>query len=120
MELTAGGWITLALVNAGLAEQKNRSRATWFVLSLLIGPLATAMIVIWPAAEAAGPSVRLTPGMLLACAIVLAAAAVAAAVFALISSDWVLWVACGVAALGAVAFAARRAWADAVPTDPRR
>jgi uncharacterized membrane protein len=41
----------LALVNAGLAEQKNRSRLRWFVVSLLLGPLATALIVIWPRVE---------------------------------------------------------------------
>ncbi|TQL42856.1 hypothetical protein FB468_0865 [Leucobacter komagatae] len=38
-------WITLALVNAGLAEQKNRSRFSWFLLSLLLGPFATFYIV---------------------------------------------------------------------------
>lgn len=52
-------WITLALVNAGLAEQKNRSRWAWFLISLLLGPLATVMIVIWrapvPAASALSP-----------------------------------------------------------------
>lgn len=39
---------SIALVNAGLAEQKGRSRWAWFLLSLILGPLATAMIVIWP------------------------------------------------------------------------
>lgn len=38
-------WITLALVNAGLAEQKDRSRWNWFLLSLLLGPFATWYIV---------------------------------------------------------------------------
>ncbi|GAA1318698.1 hypothetical protein ACFSWE_07030 [Leucobacter albus] len=38
-------WITLALVNAGLAEQKNRSRWAWFLLSLFFGPFATFYIV---------------------------------------------------------------------------
>ncbi|SEB50283.1 hypothetical protein SAMN04489806_0886 [Paramicrobacterium humi] len=42
-----GGWLTLALVNAGLAEQKGRSRLGWFLLSLLLGPIATALIVVW-------------------------------------------------------------------------
>jgi hypothetical protein len=46
----AGGgvWFALALVNAGLAEQKNRSRLNWFVVSVILGPLATALIVVWP------------------------------------------------------------------------
>jgi len=38
----------LALVNAGLAEQKGRSRLAWFLVSLLLGPLATLLIVVWP------------------------------------------------------------------------
>ncbi|KRF05117.1 hypothetical protein ASH00_11830 [Arthrobacter sp. Soil782] len=49
-------WFTLALINAGLAEQKNRSRGVWFLVSLVVGPLATALIVIWRAPEPAVPS----------------------------------------------------------------
>ncbi|QYM77475.1 hypothetical protein [Leucobacter luti] len=40
-------WGTLALINAGLAEQKGRSRLNWFLLSLVFGPIATALIVVW-------------------------------------------------------------------------
>ena len=32
------GWGTLALINAGLAQGKNRSGMNWFLLSLLLGP----------------------------------------------------------------------------------
>jgi biotin transporter BioY len=39
------GWGTLALVNAGLAQGKNRSGLTWFLLSLLLGPIATFILV---------------------------------------------------------------------------
>ena len=39
------GWGTLALVNAGLAQGKNRSGLTWFFLSLLLGPIATFVLV---------------------------------------------------------------------------
>ncbi|PPB50134.1 hypothetical protein C4K88_05570 [Arthrobacter pityocampae] len=46
----------LALVNAGLAEQKNRSRGIWFLVSLLLGPFATALIVVWPAPKPVPPS----------------------------------------------------------------
>ena len=42
---------SIALVNAGLAEQKGRSRWIWFLLSLILGPLATAIIVIWPSPQ---------------------------------------------------------------------
>lgn len=40
-------WFTLMLINAGLAEQKGRSRMNWFLLSVLLGPIATALIVVW-------------------------------------------------------------------------
>lgn len=45
----AVGWGTLALINAGLAQVKGRSGLNWFLLSVLLGPLATALIVVWPA-----------------------------------------------------------------------
>lgn len=41
----AVGWGTLALINAGLAQSKGRSRLTWFLVSLLLGPIATFIIV---------------------------------------------------------------------------
>jgi len=41
------GWGTLALINAGLAQSKHESGLVWFCISLLLGPLATLMIVIW-------------------------------------------------------------------------
>lgn len=48
---SGGGWFTLALVNAGLAEQKNRSRWNWFLVSLLLGPIATFLVVVWAPPE---------------------------------------------------------------------
>ena len=39
------GWGTLALVNAGLAQGKNRSGLAWFLISVLFGPLATFVLV---------------------------------------------------------------------------
>ena len=39
------GWGTLALINAGLAQGKNRSGLNWFLLSLLLGPIATFILV---------------------------------------------------------------------------
>ena len=35
------GWGTLSLINAGIAQGKNRSGFNWFLLTLLLGPLAT-------------------------------------------------------------------------------
>ena len=42
----AVGWGTLALINAGLAQSKGRSRMAWFLASLLLGPIATFLIVV--------------------------------------------------------------------------
>lgn len=39
------GWGTLALINAGLAQSKRRSGLGWFLLSLLIGPIATVILL---------------------------------------------------------------------------
>jgi hypothetical protein len=41
----AVGWGTLALINAGIAQGKNRSGLAWFLLSLLLGPIATFFLV---------------------------------------------------------------------------
>ncbi len=48
--VTAGygiGWGTLALINAGLAQGKGRSGLAWFFVSLLLGPIATFLIVVF-------------------------------------------------------------------------
>jgi hypothetical protein len=43
------GWGTLALINAGLAQSKNRSEGNWFLISLLLGPVATfALVAMMP------------------------------------------------------------------------
>lgn len=42
----AVGWFTLSLINAGLAQSKGRNGLLWWVLSLLLGPVATFIIVI--------------------------------------------------------------------------
>lgn len=50
----AVGWITLALINAGLAQSKGRSRLGWGLLSLLLGPIATFLIVVLDPKRALG------------------------------------------------------------------
>ena len=45
------GWGTLALINAGLAQGKNRSGLAWFFVSLLLGPVATFLIVVMDRAK---------------------------------------------------------------------
>jgi biotin transporter BioY len=44
----AVGWVTLALINSGLAQGKNRSGIVWFLISLLLGPVATFLVVVLP------------------------------------------------------------------------
>ena len=39
---------TLALINAGLAQAKNRGALGWFLLTLVLGPIATLLIVVLP------------------------------------------------------------------------
>ncbi|MDP8246330.1 MAG: hypothetical protein P9L94_19760 [Candidatus Hinthialibacter antarcticus] len=39
------GWGTLSLINAGLAQSKGRSGLNWFLISLLLGPIATFLLV---------------------------------------------------------------------------
>ncbi|MFC6438937.1 hypothetical protein [Bowmanella sp. JS7-9] len=42
------GWGALALINAGLAQGKERKGLNWFLLSLLLGPVATLLLVLSP------------------------------------------------------------------------
>ena len=41
----AVGWGTLALINAGIAQSKNKKGLNWFLISLLLGPIATFILV---------------------------------------------------------------------------
>ncbi len=41
----AVGWFTLSLINAGLAQSKGHGGLLWWLLSLLLGPIATLVIV---------------------------------------------------------------------------
>lgn len=40
------GWGTLALVNAAIAHAFGRSRLAWLLVSLLLGPIATLILVL--------------------------------------------------------------------------
>ncbi len=42
------GWGTLSLINAGLAQSKGRSGLLWWLVSLVVGPIATFLIVVLP------------------------------------------------------------------------
>ncbi|MDX1967395.1 MAG: hypothetical protein SFV23_09505 [Planctomycetaceae bacterium] len=43
----AVGWMTLTLLNAGLAQSKNRSGLFWWFVSLFLGPVATFLLVVF-------------------------------------------------------------------------
>jgi hypothetical protein len=43
----AVGWGTLSLINAGPAQSKNHSGLLWWLVSLLLGPIATFLIVVF-------------------------------------------------------------------------
>jgi formate hydrogenlyase subunit 3/multisubunit Na+/H+ antiporter MnhD subunit len=45
------GWGTLALINAAIAQSKNRRGSTWLVASVFLGPVATALLVLLPKYE---------------------------------------------------------------------
>ena len=50
------GWGTLALINAGLAQGKDRSGFGWFCTSLFLGPVATFLIVILDPVPVSNPA----------------------------------------------------------------
>jgi hypothetical protein len=52
----AVGWGTLALLNAGLAQAKGHSRLIWFLLSLVLGPIATLVLVVFMGMKPPAPS----------------------------------------------------------------
>jgi hypothetical protein len=54
----AVGWGTLSLINAGLAQSKNRSGLAWWFVSLFLGPVATFLIVVLDRVE---PTERFVP-----------------------------------------------------------
>jgi len=39
------GWGTLALINANIAQTKGRRGLSWFLVSLIVGPIATFMLL---------------------------------------------------------------------------
>ncbi|MBT1623885.1 MULTISPECIES: hypothetical protein [Curtobacterium] len=42
-------WLSVAMLAGGYARTRNRSAWTWFLLTLLFGPLAVLLLVTWPA-----------------------------------------------------------------------
>lgn len=40
------GWVTLAMIIAGIAQGKNRSGLGWFILGLIGGPIALVILLL--------------------------------------------------------------------------
>lgn len=43
------GWFTLAFINSAIAQSKSRSGILWWVISLILGPIATVILAVIPA-----------------------------------------------------------------------
>ncbi|WP_233205704.1 hypothetical protein [Cryobacterium sp. Y82] len=110
--LNGGGWFVLALVNAGLAEQKNRSRWNWFLVSLLLGPIATFFIVVWEPVTEPPLEQQLEPmhpfkrldDRYLTLAFLALVLTIGALLFAAVGSIGYMWVVAGVGAATVVVF----------------
>ncbi len=48
-------WTVLALLNGWLAEQKDEPPSKWFLISVLLGPLATILILARPRVDQLPP-----------------------------------------------------------------
>lgn len=42
-------WVTVAILAGGFARTRNRSAWAWFLLTLVFGPIAAFLCVVWPA-----------------------------------------------------------------------
>lgn len=41
-------WLTMAILAGGFARTRNRSPWYWFLLTLILGPIAAFLLVVWP------------------------------------------------------------------------
>ncbi|MEU4016812.1 hypothetical protein AB0E56_16230 [Microbacterium sp. NPDC028030] len=46
--VVSGMWLTVAILAGGFARTRNRSAWAWFLLTLLFGPFAAFLLVVWP------------------------------------------------------------------------
>jgi hypothetical protein len=44
----AAVWLTVAILGGGYARDRGRSGWTWFLLTLILGPVAALLLVTWP------------------------------------------------------------------------
>lgn len=51
--VVASAWLSIAILAGGFARTRNRSAWTWFLLTAFLGPIAAALLVLWPARDSA-------------------------------------------------------------------
>jgi hypothetical protein len=44
-------WISVAILAGGHARTRGRSAWSWFVYTLVLGPIAVYVLVVWPPLE---------------------------------------------------------------------
>ncbi|MGJ4846027.1 hypothetical protein [Leifsonia sp. Le1] len=54
-------WLWLAIMTGGLAQAKGRSGWTWFVLGLILGPIAATWLVAWKQFQPTTPAAPASP-----------------------------------------------------------
>lgn len=47
--LVSAMWLTVAILAAGYARTRNRSPWVWFLATMILGPIAAFLLVVWPA-----------------------------------------------------------------------
>lgn len=50
--LLFGMWLSIAILAGGFARTRRRGAWPWFVLTLVLGPIAAFLLVVWPPREA--------------------------------------------------------------------
>lgn len=54
-------WLTVAILAGGLARTRNRSAWAWFLMTVLLGPIAAFLLVVWPVAPSKQVALSTTP-----------------------------------------------------------
>lgn len=46
--VVSGMWLTVAILAGAYARTRNRSAWAWFLLTVVFGPIAAFLLVVWP------------------------------------------------------------------------
>lgn len=53
--LVSAMWLSIAILAGGFARTRNRSAWNWFFATLILGPIAALLLVVWPPRETPAP-----------------------------------------------------------------